>query len=102
MHGGIVNEETVLVLAVIAKRLTVIAKEDDQSMVVDLPALKPGDQAPELVLRIRDFPVIKMTAVLSAIRFGRIVRTVGIVQMKPEEKWPARSFLQSFLIKPIH
>src|SRR5712692_3631900 len=42
-----------------------------------------------------------MSAVLSAIRFGWIVRTVGILQMKPEEKWPARSFLPPFLIKPI-
>src|SRR5690242_3365553 len=42
-----------------------------------------------------------MTAVLSTIRFGRIVRAVGIVQMQPEEKRPPRRLVQPFLVEPI-
>src|ERR1700674_240884 len=35
-----------------------------------------------------------MVAVLGAIRIGRIIRTMGIIQVKPEEKRTARSFIE--------
>ncbi len=70
-------------------------------MVVELIALQPRDQAAEFVVCVGDLSVIEMAAVLSTIRLGRIVRTVGIVQMQPEEKRTPGRFLQPFLVEPI-
>ena len=75
-----------LLFAVFAQRFTVIAKEYDHGAVVELIALQPREEASEFVVGVSDLSVVGMTAVLGAIRLRRIVGTVGVVQMQPEEK----------------
>src|SRR3989442_2031955 len=57
---------------------------------------QPSDQTPQLVIGICDLTVIKMVVIPGVERFGRIVRAMRIVKMKPEEKWAARR-----LLKPV-
>ena len=80
--------------AMIAQRFSVIAEHDDRSVVIKLVLFQPGDQASQFMVGVGDFAVIGMRAILCAKRLRRIVRTVRIVQMQPEEKGAVRSLLQ--------
>ena len=94
VDGRVVDEEAMLFFAVLAQRLSVIAEHDDRGAVVKLVLLQPGDQASQFVVGVGNFAVIRMRAVLGAKGLRRIVRTVRIVQMQPEEKRTSRSLLQ--------
>src|SRR6266566_6908636 len=56
--------------------------------------LQPGDQAPQFVISVGDFAVVKMVAILSVVRLGRIIRAVRIIEVKPEKKWAMSGLLQ--------
>ena len=87
MDRSVVDKKTVLLFPVFAQRLAVIAQKRNQTAVVDLVKLQPGDQPPEFMIRVRDFAVVRMAAVLRAIGLGRIVWTVRIVKVQPEKEW---------------
>src|SRR2546430_16513452 len=55
---------------------------------------QPGDQAPQFVIGVGDFPVVKMIAILSVVRLGRIIRAVRIIEVKPEKEWAMSGLLQ--------
>src|SRR5205807_7476163 len=56
--------------------------------------LQPRDQAPQFVISVGDFAVVKMVAILSVVRLGRIIRAVRIIEVKPEKKWAMSGLLQ--------
>src|SRR6266566_8707460 len=56
--------------------------------------LQPGDQAPQFVISVGDFAVVKMVAILSVVRLGRIIRAVRIIEVKPEKEWAMSGLLQ--------
>ena len=94
MHGGVVDEEAVLVFAVFAERFAVIAKGDDQRRIIKMVLLEPCHQVSEFVIRVGDLAIVEMAAVLGAVGLRRIVGAMRIVKMQPEKKRTARSFLQ--------
>src|SRR5438552_5537220 len=57
--------------------------------------LQPRDQAPQFVISVGDFAVVKMVAILSVVRLGRIIRAVRIIEVKPEKKWAMSGLLQA-------
>src|SRR5215471_4446957 len=76
------------------QRFSVIAEEKDQAGIVELSTLQPRDETSQFVIGVGDLSVIRMSFVLRAKRLRRIVRTMRIVQVQPEEEWPLRMFLQ--------
>ncbi len=94
VDGRVIDKESVFFFAVLAQRFSVIAEHDDRGAVIKPVLLEPGDQASQFVVGVGDFAVIGMRAVLRTKRLRRIVRTVRIIQMQPEEKRPSRGFLQ--------
>src|SRR5438132_13095129 len=56
--------------------------------------LQPRDQAPQFVISVGDFAVVKMVAILSVVRLGRIIRAVRIIEVKPEKEWAMSGLLQ--------
>src|SRR5260370_11641259 len=87
-HGRIVDEEAVFFFAVLSKGFAVIAEEDDQGIVIEAVGglLEPGEEPSQLAVRVGDFALIGLLRVLRAERFGRVIRTVRVVEMEPEEK----------------
>src|SRR6267143_1201134 len=87
-YGRIVDEETVLSFTVLSKGFAVVAEEDDQGIVIETVGglLEPGKQPTQLAVRVGDFALIGLLRVLRAERFGRVIRTVRVVEMEPEEK----------------
>ena len=83
MHGRVVHEETVLLFSMLSQRLAVIAQGCDEGGIVELVLLEPDNQPAEFVIGVRDFTVIEMISVLRAIRFGRVVGAMRIVEMQP-------------------
>ncbi len=94
VDSRVIDKEAMLFFAMLAQRLSMIAEHDDGSAVIKPVLLQPGDQAPQFVIGVGDFAVIGMRAVLRAKRLRRIVRTVRIIQMQPEEERPSSRFLQ--------
>src|SRR3977135_4212445 len=78
---GVLNKNSVPVLPVLPERLAVITEEQDHASVIKLIALQPRHQAAQFMVGVGDLSVVRMGLILAAIRFGRIVRTVRIVQM---------------------
>src|SRR5947208_11291998 len=56
--------------------------------------LQPRDQAPQFVISVGDFAVVKMVAILSVVRLGWIIRAVRIIEVKPEKEWAMSGLLQ--------
>src|SRR5207237_8688862 len=56
--------------------------------------LEPRDQAPQFVVGVGNFAVVKMITILSVVRLGRIIRAVRIIEVKPEKKWAMSGLLQ--------
>src|SRR6267143_1553307 len=53
---------------------------------LDWVLLEPGEEPSQLAVRVGDFALIGLLRVLRAERFGRVIRTVRVVEMEPEEK----------------
>ena len=77
MDGSVVEEESVLLFAVLAERLPVITCCHNQCSRVLLGALEPRNESPKFVVGVGDFTVIKVIAILRAVGFRRIVRDCG-------------------------
>jgi len=79
MHGRIVDEETVLFLAVLSEGFAVIAEEDDQRIVIEVVGgmLEPREEPTQLAVRVGDFALIGLLRVLRAERFGRVIGLCG-------------------------
>src|SRR5207248_742550 len=60
VDGGIVNEQSVFFLTVIAKRFAMIAEQHNRSSVIKMIVLEPGCEASELMVCIRDFAVVEV------------------------------------------
>src|SRR5271170_6976458 len=94
MHRGVVDEETVLILAMLPEGLAVIAEGDDQRRIVEAVLFEPSHQVAEFVIGVGNLAIVGVIAVLRPVRFRRIVRTMRIVKMQPEKKRPSWSFFQ--------
>src|SRR5207253_4831796 len=97
MHSGVVDEESVLFLSVVSERFAMIAEQNNHCALIQMIIFQPGDQAPQFVIGVGDFPVVKMIAILSAVRLGRIIRAVRIIEVKPEKEW-----VMSGLLHPVN
>ena len=90
-NRGIVDEEAVLLLAVLAEHLAVIANHDHQRL-GEPPARGQGvEQAADLCVGRRHFGVIRTVhrgGKARAIGFGSLVRRVRIVQVHEREERP--------------
>src|SRR5258708_27860253 len=90
VNGGVVNKEAVLMLAVLCESFAVIAHEQNQAAIINLITFEPLDQAAEFMVGISNLSVVEVALILAAVRLGRIIRAMRIVQMQPKEKWPPR------------
>ena len=81
MDGRVVNKESMLALAVLSQRLTMITHKDDQARVVQPVALQPCDEPPQFMIGIRDFTVIKVVAILRTEGLRWLIGTVRIVKV---------------------
>src|SRR5438128_6628387 len=94
MHSGVIDEESVFFLSVISEGLAVIAEQHDDCALIQTITFQPADQAPQFVIGVCDFPVVKMIAILSVVRLGWIIRAVRIIEVKPEKEWAMSGLLQ--------
>src|SRR5712691_6651309 len=94
MYGGVVHKKTVLTLSMLAQRLAMITEKQDHAGIIKLRLLQPCDQSPQFMVCVGNLSVIQVALVLAAKWFWRIIRTVRIIQMKPEEKGPQPILLQ--------
>ena len=62
MRSRVINEEAVLVFAVLSKRLAVIAQRDDQRRIIQMILLEPRDQISEFVIGIGNLAIVEMVA----------------------------------------
>src|SRR5579864_5152254 len=86
MQRGIVNEESVRFLSVLAKALAVISAEHDESVAIEALGLQERNQTPDLCIGERNFTIVEVLLIFLAIRCGWAIRIVRVVQMHPEEK----------------
>ena len=84
---ALVDEDAVIALAVLAERLAVIAGDDDDRPIQQAPAVERLEQPADLRVGKRDFADVRIAAYRRAERFGRIVRTVRVVEVRPQEEW---------------
>ena len=96
VEGRVVNEETVSFLPVLAQALAVIAGENDKWVLGNALIFQKANQASNLRVGKCNFSVIEAVFILFAVRCGRAIRKVRIVQVHPEEK-----FLLVILGEPI-
>jgi hypothetical protein len=86
---GLVDEEPVRVLTVIAEALAVVAQDRDHRAVQQIPLPEERDDPADLGVGEGDFAAVRMSGVLGLVGLGRIVRRVRVVQVDPREERPA-------------
>ena len=70
MQRGVVDEEAVVFLSVLAQALAVIAAEHDHGVLVQAFGFQEVNQAPDLRVRESDFPVVRTVLVFAAYGAG--------------------------------
>ena len=73
-------------LAVLSERLAVVREHRDHGVALVARGAKPGEQPPELRIRERDLAVVRPPGELRPIGLGRIVGSVRIVEVRPDEE----------------
>ena len=84
--GGVVDEEGVRVLAVLAEALAVVGEEDEDRAVPDPRALQPRDEAPHDLVGVGDLAEVRLARVAREERLRRLVGRVGVVEVDPGEE----------------
>jgi len=85
VDGGVVDKESMFVLAVFPERFAMVAEHHDGAAIIEARGFEPGDESAQFVIGISDLAVVRMSFVLGAEGLGRIIGAVGIVEMEPEE-----------------
>src|SRR5208282_1201593 len=86
VRGGVIEKKTVFGLVVFAQRFTMVAQKYDEGVIVKASLLERPQYPPQLLVGVGNLAVIKAARVLAAERLRRIVRAVGIVEVKPGEE----------------
>ena len=81
-----VEEDPVLVLAVVAEPLAVVGEEDDDRLVVDPFRFQETEEASDDRVGGRDLPVVGPRRVPAPEGLRRIVRRVRLVEMEEREQ----------------
>src|SRR6185295_7634239 len=80
-----IEQDAVLLLAVIAEPLAVIGKEHDDGPIVETQALELVEEPADDSVRRRDLAVVSVR-IAGAERLGRLVRRMRLVEVKQEEE----------------
>jgi hypothetical protein len=83
----------VIALAVIAQRLAVITRDDNNRAIDRSTAVESIEQSTNLCVAERKLADVRITG-SRAVGFGRIARPVRIVQMHPQEARRVADFLE--------
>ncbi len=73
-------------LAPFPERLTMISGDDNERVIEERVALQEREQSPDLCVGESNLANIRIVGVRAAIRFGRIVRPMRIVQVHPQKE----------------
>ena len=88
MDRRLVEEDAVRVLAVLAERLAVVARDHDEGAVVQLPFAETREEAPDRRVDARDLAVVRILREALLVRGRRVVRVVRVVEVHPDEHRP--------------
>src|SRR4029077_18546217 len=89
----LIDEVSVLALAVFTERLAVIADQNDQALFVDAGCLERAEKAAKLAVDICNGAIVGMILISRRKRLRGTIGTMGIIKVKPEKKWSATAFL---------
>src|SRR5690348_15811908 len=87
-YGGVVDKKTVLLLAVFAQGFAVVAEQHNPGVRIKPRTLQPFDEPRQLAVSIGNLAVVRVLSVLAEEGLGRVIRTMRIVEMEPEEEGP--------------
>ena len=96
MQRGVVEENSVRDLAVLAEAFAVIAEDCHQGVRFESHLLEAGEEAADLLVHVGDFTGVGIARVEMLIGLGRIVGRVRIEVVRPEEE-----FLPLVMLQPV-
>src|SRR6185369_2970869 len=94
VNSGVIQENTMRVLAMLAKRLTVIRHHGDKRFVIQALGAQRSKKTTQLRVHVGDLAVIRIGLIAAFERLRRIVRIMGVVKVYPQEKWPCLSLAE--------
>ena len=90
LERGVVEEEQVLVLAVVPQALSVVRGHDQQGLLSQALGVEPGHEPPQLSVGIGDLAVVGALGKALSIGLGGQIRVVRVEEVHPRKKWPGR------------
>ncbi len=87
VRGGVVDEERMGRLAVLAEALAVVGGDDQQRAFEQRRAAQPVDQAAHHGVGVLDLAQVRLAGVARGVGFGRLVGRMRIVEMHPGEEF---------------
>ena len=91
---AVVDEVAMEVLAVIAEALSVVARDDQERPLEQVPAFQHLAQPPDQAVRVRNLRVVWPLRIPRRIGLGRLVGIVRLEEMQPQEEGRAERLVE--------
>src|SRR5262249_22599701 len=86
MEGGVVDEKSVRLFAMLAEAFAMIAAQHNERVFVQTFLFQELQQAADLRIGKGDFTIVRTNFVLLTVRWGRPIWEMWVVEMHPKEK----------------
>src|SRR6266478_2164023 len=86
MHGGVVDEESVRLFAMLSQAFTMVAAEHDYRVLINPFLFQKPEKPPNLLIRKSDLAIVWLRRIFATVRLGWMVRKVGVVEMHPKKQ----------------
>src|SRR4029077_434452 len=90
MHGGVVDEESVRLFAMLSQAFAMVTAEHDHRVLINPFLLQEPQKPPNLPICKSDLAIVRLRRIFVTVRLGWTIRKVWIVEMHQKKKLLSR------------